>query len=365
MSAPAGTQRSFLARPALPQHENADGQRQHWETRSLSQAYGTHKIRVQSRLPHPPLRYHSISMDPHEAAEPPELKATVLIVSFNCLPALRRCLEALEAAEQRETFEIRTVDCGSTDGSGQVDDEFPDIAVLRLPRNFGRTKARNIGARSAKGKYLFLIEPDVIVEPATIARLAAYLDATLEAVAAAPLLVTAEGDPVSRCGPLPLPAALYDGWTTGAPWYAVNPQIQPHGNDPVDVECPDPGAVMARLHAVKGMNYFDERYGQFGSDLDFFTQAFKASKRISVLPAVRAQCRRGADLWTPSSTAAQTTLSADYAVGIAAYTSKHYGWAAGFRIRLRMIFRSLLHFQFGLLSQILNGQKIDGSQFTP
>jgi GT2 family glycosyltransferase len=130
----------------------------------------------------------------------------------------------------------------------------------------------------------------------------------------------------------------------------------------VEVECPDPGALIVRTQAVRAVNYFDERYGEFGSDLELYTRAFRASKKIEAVPSIRALCRRGDGLWSPESPAAESALNADYGIGLAAYTSKHYGWLAGFRLKTRMIFHALIHFRFGLLSQLLNGQKIDGSQ---
>jgi hypothetical protein len=110
------------------------------------------------------------------------------------------------------------------------------------------------------------------------------------------------------------------------------------------------------------MNYLDERYGEFGSDLDLYTQARRASKPILLLPGARARYRPGEDIWSPADSAGRTALSADYAQGIIAYTDKHYRWTAALRIRLRIWLKTIARLRFGLLNQMLNGQKIDGSQ---
>ena len=49
------------------------------------------------------------------------------------------------------------MDNGSTDDSTALEPEFPEIRFMRLPRNFGLTKALNIGIRSAEADYLFLL----------------------------------------------------------------------------------------------------------------------------------------------------------------------------------------------------------------
>ena len=85
-----------------------------------------------------------------ETQTPP--RVSVLVVSYNHAAALRRCLEALERSEERERIEILVVDNGSSDESVQVIAAFPSVTPLHLPRNFGFTKALNIGMRTAKAE---------------------------------------------------------------------------------------------------------------------------------------------------------------------------------------------------------------------
>lgn len=288
----------------------------------------------------------------------PAPSTTVLIVSHNCAPVLRECIEALEASQERENFEILIVDNGSRDGSGQLDSEFPGVTILRLPRNFGRTKARNIGTRTAKGEFLFFLEPETRVRPDTISALRERLAADKSAVASCPLLVDASGDVVSRAGPLPSLDDLYRSWVAGKPWEEATlpPVNPPEGNGVAPVECPDPRMVLVRKQFVKGMNYFDEHYGEFGSDLELYTQAYRVSKRVLLAPGVRAGAPRLTGRELPAE------LIADFGSGIITYTRKHYGWVAGLKIRLRMLLHCLVGFRLGLLSRLLSGYKIDGSQ---
>ena len=86
-------------------------------------------------------------------------RTSVLIVSHNSVAALRCCLDALLRTTDRQDVEILVVDKGSRDGSEQLDSDYPGVTFLRLPRNFGYTKALNIGTRTATGDYLFLLDP--------------------------------------------------------------------------------------------------------------------------------------------------------------------------------------------------------------
>src|SRR5689334_2141171 len=137
-----------------------------------------------------------------EAQGPPHV--TALIVSRDCAEDLRRCLQSLEKSIPRETLEILVVDNGSVDGTHSVPDEFPAVTGLKLPKNFGRTKALNIGLRTAKGNLVLLMDASVEVQPDTIATLAARIDADENVGAVCPFIETAY--------PLPSPAELKDAW---------------------------------------------------------------------------------------------------------------------------------------------------------
>jgi N-acetylglucosaminyl-diphospho-decaprenol L-rhamnosyltransferase len=300
-----------------------------------------------------------------EAQPPPSI--SVLIVSYNCAPALRRCLEALERSEQRETIEILVVDNGSRDESGRLDVDFPRVTILRLPRNFGLTKARNIGTRTAKGEFLLLLEPDTEVQPETVPALAARLQSEPDAVAVCPLLVNPQGESVTEARPLPTPESLYRYWRLGRLDEASPLDLQAES---IPVEFPARTAILVRTQFVKGMNYFDERYGQFGPDLELSYRIRTASKKILLLPGVRAISHCGDGLWSPADSSARAQLSVDQGLGIATYVSKHYGWASGLKVRLKMQLSALggvlkmsnAGYHFDRLTLLLSGQKINGTQ---
>ena len=90
-----------------------------------------------------------------------QLSATVsiAILNYQRRDAFRQALEAARA--QRHPVEILAVDNASTDGSAEmVRDEFPDVRLVRLPRNIAAA-ARNVGVAAAKGDIVFTLDNDV------------------------------------------------------------------------------------------------------------------------------------------------------------------------------------------------------------
>ena len=262
------------------------------------------------------------------------------VVSRNRAALLRRCLESIERSTGRDTFQIIVIDNGSSDGGAQVDPDFPKVQFVRLPKNFGLTKAMNIGWRAADGAYVLFLHDDTELEPETITHLADVLDANPEAAAVCPLLLDGEGRPAPQLGALPP-----DGR-----WRAA----QPSGTEPFAVEYPRGAALMMRVFLIRAIRQIDERYGQFGSDADLAAQIRKASKKILLVPAARAR-HEGRNEYT-------TAERADFLLGRAVFLQKYSGFWTGLKARLASIFGPLISFHLGELRFTLSGQKIDGTQ---
>jgi len=280
--------------------------------------------------------------------EPLGPRVSAILVALNQIEPLRRAVAALERSAGRERLEILVVDLGSDDGSAQLDSEFPSIVALRLPHNFGATKAMNISTRTAKGDLVFYLSPDVEVAADTVQRLADKLEADSDAAAVCPLLVDEGGKPVSRIYKLPT-AESFQGEMATVPLDL--------GEESVNVEYPGRDAVMVRKQLIKGMNYFDERYGEFWADADLAMQIRRGLKKIRLYPAIKAVKYPDS---SPEATKGQ--LAADRAGGAAAFIGKYYGFMAGLSFRIGAIFRALGHFDFKQVIALVSGQKIDGSQ---
>ena len=212
--------------------------------------------------------------------EPLGPRVSAILVALNQIEPLRRAVAALERSTDRERLEILVVDLGSQDGSPQLDTEFPAIVTLRLPHNFGATKAMNISTRTAKADLVFYLSPDVEVAPDTVQKLADKLEEDSDAAAVCPLLVDESGKPVSRIYKLPT-----QGIVQGTKCTPVAIDLE---QESVNVEYPGRDAILVRKQFVKGMNYFDERFGEFWADADLAMQIRRGLKKIRLYPSIKA-----------------------------------------------------------------------------
>ncbi len=271
-----------------------------------------------------------------EPPAPPRI--SVVIVSLNRAEALRKSLTLLAGVHQTVV-----VDQGSTDGSAAAVDAFPGVRTMRLPKNFGLTRALNIGLRACEGEYLLCLHDDARLSADAVTQLADYLETHPDVGMVCPLLVNEEGGRMPQVSPLPSPD---------------NPNLpltQASGDGEIVTACVSGGAFMFRAFFLRALRQIEERYGTYGSNVELCAQMKRAAKKVVVLTAVQAIHEAS------RSPVPVSALEADRANGTAAFLGKHHGFMSGLGYRLRTGLAALFTFRFSVAAGALSGQKIDGA----
>ena len=263
---------------------------------------------------------------------------SVVIVSFNRAERLRQSLASLGDSHQ-----ILVVDNGSRDGSPALEAEFPASRFIRLPKNFGLTKALNIGLRAAEGEYVLLLHDDTQIRGDAVSHLADFLAARQDVGAVAPQLTTEAGEPAPQIRPLPTPPA-------------PDPPFQPAtGGEEVTAECVSAAAIMFRTFYLRALRQIDERYGVYGSAIELCAQVRRSGKKIAVVRDVKAVH------YAVPSPLPRADLEGDRAAGTAGFLGKHYGFMSGLLYRIKTGLAAALTFRFKVAAGAFAGQKVDGS----
>jgi glycosyltransferase involved in cell wall biosynthesis len=91
---------------------------------------------------------------------------SIVVMAYNEVATLAGVLGEIDSTmrDARRTYEVIVVDDGSTDGTGQVADEFverlPCMVVLHHPTNLGIGEVYRSGFEAAKGDYLTFLPAD-------------------------------------------------------------------------------------------------------------------------------------------------------------------------------------------------------------
>ncbi len=280
---------------------------------------------------------------------PPLVSA--VIVSLNCRTELERCLDALARSTVLDRLEVLVVDAGSRDGSAEVDAGRPWVQVIRMPMYFGKTRARNIGTRTARADLILFLDPRVEPAPDCVAKLAAALEEQPGATAAFPVFHDPDGHAVDCAFRLPDSAQLR----------RASLELEPLPRAPLSgdaAEGVEDWAVAVRKSFLGGMNYLNEkRFSEYWALLDVWRRIRGAGKRIVCVTGAAAV------LHPPlPPVAAREELAADAVAGAASYLAKHEGFFAALLFRIQCFFAALLSFRLSLAWNILQGRRLDPTQ---
>jgi len=188
---------------------------------------------------------------------------SIIIVNYNSSAVLPACLRSLRRWTDPDDTEILVVDNASTDDSvAAVQRGFPEVRCILAGENLGFGRANNLAAREARGRYLFMLNPDTELRSAVTRSLTALLDEERHADigCAGVAIVNASGAQDVSAGNFPTPLSLLK-------------ELLPAGIFPYELKLRPCGDKLLEVDYVSGAGLFMPRtvFQKCGGfDADFF-----------------------------------------------------------------------------------------------
>lgn len=231
---------------------------------------------------------------PTVTAAPPDV--SVVVVSFNTRSLLEACLQALVSSEGVQ-LEVFVVDNASTDGSADmVARQFPAVTLVRSPANRGFAAANNLAIPRSRGRYVLLLNPDTVVQPRTVATLAAFLDAHAGVGITGPRVLNADGS-LQSCGywyPTLLREIRLSKHVNRILRAVLGDQPpDPDPTRPTAVDWVDGCCLMIRREVIGRIGLLDEQYFLYAEELDWCRSARKTGWHIVTCPTAEMTHLRG------------------------------------------------------------------------
>ena len=124
---------------------------------------------------------------------------SIIIVSWKVKEKLRANLTALDASIGDFSKEIYVVDNNSGDGTVEmIKTEFPQVKLIANSENYGFAKANNQAIKLAKGDYILLLNPDMLVNPDTLIKALTWAKDNQQATVSGFRLVNEKGEAISQ-----------------------------------------------------------------------------------------------------------------------------------------------------------------------
>lgn len=93
------------------------------------------------------------------------MNVSIIIVNYNTKQLLADCLNSIYEQTKDISFEVIVSDNGSTDGSiKMLKQDFPQVILIENNANLGFGAANNRGLTIAKGKYIFYLNSDTVLQ---------------------------------------------------------------------------------------------------------------------------------------------------------------------------------------------------------
>lgn len=121
------------------------------------------------------------------------IDVSVIIVTFNSEKHIEACLSSIMAHSTEYTYEVIVVDNASTDQTIEIVSGFKKVFLHANQSNVGFSRANNQGIKAAQGKYLFILNPDVLVKDHCLEGLIVSLEEEPSRAIVVPKLVYSNG----------------------------------------------------------------------------------------------------------------------------------------------------------------------------
>ncbi|HZR63530.1 MAG TPA: glycosyltransferase family 2 protein [Terriglobales bacterium] len=283
---------------------------------------------------------------------------SIVIVGWNARHYLELCLQSLEDAPSRRTVEILVVDNASSDGTAEmIAARFPHVKLIRSAENLGFSKGNNLAIRQCRGRYIALVNPDVIVLPGCLDALADYLDQNPKVGNVGPRVLNPDLTLQSSCRQFP---TLWNNFCSATglsskfksvPFFAGEHMFFfPHDRTRtvnVLVGC----FSMIRREAFDAVGLLDEDLFMYGDDVDWCRRCWKAGWEVVFFPGAQAIHDRG-------------KITASYPVRFALaqqrsvihYWTKHHSFFGVLGIRSILFLHHLLRYTLAILSGLAHSR---------
>jgi GT2 family glycosyltransferase len=217
----------------------------------------------------------------------------VVIVSYNTCQMTHDAVKSVyDAAWPGGTVRVHVVDNGSSDGTVDVlRERFPTCFVNSSAENLGFSRANNLAISRSRGAYLLLLNPDTVVGPDALIKMAQYLRSHPRVGMVSCKLVLGNGRLDLACR-RSFPSA-WDGFCRASGLSSKFPRSRLFSrynltyldeNQTCEVDAVNGAFMFCRREAVEDVGLLDEDFFMYGEDLDWCYRFKQAGWKIVYHP---------------------------------------------------------------------------------
>jgi len=218
-------------------------------------------------------------------------EVSVVIVSWNTREMLLDALKSFLPVSADVSAEVIVVDNASADGSAEaVEKEFPEIRVIRNPRNLGFAGGVNVGLRAARHPLVLLLNTDTLVVGDAIGDLLRYAAHHPEAGIVGPRVLNRDGSLQDSCFRFPslrhlaLSSTYLYKLFPGSRFFDHERMGGADLSRPQAVDAVSGCSFLVRKEVVDALGGLDEGYFMYAEETDFCFRAWRLGFEVHYAP---------------------------------------------------------------------------------
>lgn len=216
---------------------------------------------------------------------------SIIIVNYNNGELLKGCLESIRTTQGSLEIEIFVVDNNSSDNSLEmIRKTFPHIKIIANPTNVGYAKAVNQAIKTSLGKYIFVLNADIIIKSRAIQSLLSFMDNHPDCAIAGPKLFYPNGQLQLSCRTFYTLKTILFRRTILGRIFPESKILQDHLMSGWDHNCQKEvdwmlgAALMVRRETINQIGLMDERYFLYLEDVDWCYRMNNAGWKVFYVP---------------------------------------------------------------------------------
>lgn len=220
------------------------------------------------------------------------MKTSIIIVNYNAGAALKELVDSL-APETRDDVEAIVVDNASDDDSMElIKDCTVRARTIMNGENLGFAKGANQGIGASSGKYILLLNPDVVVRPGALKELESALDEDERVGIAGGKIFGPDGGFQLACRRgFPTPWVSFCRLSGLSFRFPKSRTLARYNltyldeNEANEADAVSGSFMMIRKAALAETGHFDEDYFLYAEDIDLCYRVKKAGWKVVYTPA--------------------------------------------------------------------------------
>jgi GT2 family glycosyltransferase len=224
-----------------------------------------------------------------------EVKVSVILVHYKKSDVLYNCIKSIYKSSPKVSFEIIVVDNDETKTvNTYLKRNFPKIRYIASPGNLGYGKGNNLGIENARGEYIFILNPDTLVEKGAVDNLFKFLKKNKRVGVVAPTLYDKNGKMYPLQGTRKLtPLRGVVGLSFINKLFSRNPiskeywMLDADRSKPLEVDVVPGTAFMTKRSLFEKIGGFDKNFFLYFEESDFCKRVGEKGYKLFILPEAK------------------------------------------------------------------------------